>query len=214
MNKPELKILVIDDHALVRRGVKEVIAENFNAVEIVEKGTAQGALDAVRQEEWGIVVLDLNLPDKGGLDVLKEMKTLKPSLPVVILSYHPEEQYAVRVLKAGAAGYVTKETVTEELVEAIRKALNGAVYVSEILAERFAVNLLCSRPDSPFELLSDRELEVLRLIGEGNTSTQIAQQLFLSPKTVNTYRGRLLEKLKLKTTAQLIRYAMTHQLVE
>lgn len=209
-----MKIIVADDHALVRRGVKEVIAEKFDMALIKEISTGQGVVNAVQGEEWDIVILDLNFPDTLGFEVLKELKALRPVLPIVVLSVHPEEQYAVRVLKAGASGYVTKATVTEELVVAMNIALAGGSYVSSTLAEQFGKGVISSRVESSNEGLSDRELEVLCLFGKGQMPGEIARHLNLSIKTVSTYRARLLEKLRLKTSAQLIRYAVTHQLVE
>lgn len=209
-----MKIIVADDHALVRRGVKEVIAEEFDLAVIKEIGTGQGVVNAVQEEEWDIVILDLNFPDTSGLKVLKKLKAFRPVLPFVVLSVHPEEQYAVRALKAGASGYVTKATVTEELIGAMNKALTGGTYVSSTLAEQFAKGAISSRVESSTEGLSDRELEVLCLFGKGEMPSQIAKRLNLSIKTVSTYRARLLEKLNLKTSAQLIRYAVTHQLLD
>lgn len=209
-----MKIIVADDHALVRRGVKEVIAEEFDMAVIKEISTGQGVVNAVQEEEWDIVILDLNFPDTVGLKVLKELKALRPVLPIVVLTVHPEEQYAERVLKAGASGYVTKATVTEELMGAMNKALTGGTYVSSTLAERFAKGAISSRVKPFHEGLSDRELEVLCLFGKGQMPSEIARHLNLSIKTVSTYRARLLEKLGLKTSAQLIRYAVTHQLLD
>ena len=209
-----MKVIVADDHALVRRGVKEVIADEFDILMIKEVGTGRGVVNAVQGAEWDIVILDLNFSDINGLEVLKELRTLRPTLPVVVLSFHPEEQYAVRVLRAGASGYVTKATAPEELVIAMKKALNGGTYVSSVLAEQLAVGVLSRRVSVPYEGLSDRELEVLRFLGKGQTPSEIAVQLHLSIKTVSTYRTRLLEKLNLKTTAQLIRYAVTHQIAD
>ena len=209
-----MKIIVADDHALVRRGVKEVIAEEFELAVIKDISTGQGVVNAVGEEEWDIVILDLNFPDTSGLKVLKELKALRPVLPFVVLTVHPEEQYAVRALKAGAAGYVTKATVTDDLVTAMNKALAGGTYVSFTLAEQIAKGMISSRVESSHEGLSDRELEVLCLFGKGQMLSEIARHLNLSIKTVSTYRARLLEKLRMKTSAQLIRYAVTHQLVD
>jgi two-component system invasion response regulator UvrY len=208
-----LHILLTDDHAIVRKGLKDVLVEGLGQVEVGEAATGREALEAVRKQAWDAVVLDINLPDKNGIEVLKEMKVLRPSMPVVVLSLHPEDQYAVRMLKAGAAGYLTKESAPEQLVSAVRKALAGGKYVSASLAEQLAAGLGTPAAE-PLATLSDREMEVLCLIARGKTPTDIADSLSLSVKTVSTYRARLLEKLHLKTTADLIRYALDHKLVE
>jgi DNA-binding NarL/FixJ family response regulator len=208
-----LKILLTDDHAIMRKGLKDVLVEGLGQVKVGEAATGQEALEAVRKQAWDAVVLDVNLPDKNGIEVLKEMKVLRPAMPVIVLSLHPEDQYAVRMLKAGAAGYLTKESAPEQLVSAVRKALAGGKYVSAALAEQLAGSV-GGEPAEPHQRLSDRELEVLCLIAGGKTPTEIADSLSLSVKTVSTYRARLLEKLHLKTTADLIRYALDHKLVE
>jgi DNA-binding NarL/FixJ family response regulator len=208
-----LKILLADDHAIMRKGLKDVLVEGLGQVEVGEAATGQEAVEAVRKQAWDAVVLDINLPDKNGIEVLKEMKALRPALPIIVLSLHPENQYAVRMLKAGAAGYLTKEGAPEQLVAAVRKALAGGKYVSAALAEQLAGSV-GGKPAEPHQTLSDRELEVLCLIAGGKTPTDIADTLALSVKTVSTYRARLLEKLHLKTTADLIRYALDHKLVE
>ncbi len=208
-----LKILIVDDHAIVRQGLKQVLREEFESAIIGEAGTAQGLLDAFQEQEWDAVVLDINLPDRSGLEVLKEVKGLRPALPVLMLSIHPEEQYAVRALKTGASGYLTKESAPEELVAAMRKVMGGGKYVSSSLAERLAVNLSADHDTPSPRGLSDREHQVIARIAQGKTVTQTAGELSLSIKTVSTYRARLLKKLRLKTTAQLIRYALDNQLV-
>jgi DNA-binding NarL/FixJ family response regulator len=208
-----MKILLADDHAIMRKGLRDVLVEGLGQVEIGEAATGRDALEAVRKQAWDAVVLDVNLPDKNGIEVLKEMKALRPGIPVVVLSLHPEDQYAVRMLKAGAAGYLTKEAAPEELVAALKKALHGGRYVSPALAEQLA-DSVGGAPAEPHQTLSDRELEVLCLIARGKTPTEIADMLSLSVKTVSTYRARLLEKLRLHSTADLIRYAVDHKLVE
>ena len=211
-----MKILLVDDHALVRRGVVHVLSEDLPDLTIVEKGTAQDAIDAVQSGHWDLIILDVNLPDKSGLDALKDIKRICPNLPVLILSLYPEAHYARRALKAGASGYLTKDTAPEEVTNAVKRILKGGRYVSAALAEQLAADLGTAAHDAsePHEVLSDRELEVLRLIGSGNTPTQIAEQLALSIKTVSTYRVRILEKLNLRTTAELIRFAVDHQLTK
>jgi len=211
-----MKILLVDDHALVRRGVVHVLSEDLPDLTIVEKGTAQDAIEAVQSGQWDLVILDVNLPDKSGLDALKDIKRAYPSLPVLILSLYPEAHYARRALKAGASGYLTKDTAPEEVTHAVKRILQGGRYVSAALAEQLAADLGTAATDSRerHEVLSDRELEVLRLIGSGNTPTEIAEHLTLSIKTVSTYRARILEKLNLRTTAELIRFAVDHQLTK
>lgn len=211
-----MKILLADDHALVRRGVTQVLNENLPDLMVVEKGTAQGAIEAVQAEQWDLMILDVNLPDKSGLDALKDIKLTCPTLPVLILSLYPEAQYARRAFKAGAAGYITKDRAPEEVTIAVKRILQGGRYVSASLAEQLAADLgLAAAPyTEPHEVLSDRELEVLRLIGSGKTPAEVADQLALSVKTVSTYRSRILEKLHLHTTAELIRFAIAQRLTE
>lgn len=206
------RILLADDHAVVRRGLKQIILEDLGQAVVGEAATGQGVLDSVRKERWDTVVLDISLPDKNGLDVLKELKALHPALPVLIFSTHLEEQYAVRALKAGAAGYLAKENAEEELVAALKKVLSGGAYVSASLAERLAGDVSGKADSAPHHALSDREIEVLRLLAKGKTVSDIADQLSLSVTTVSTYRARLLEKLQLTSTAALIRYALDHKL--
>lgn len=211
-----MKILLADDHALVRRGVAHVLREDLLDVTISEAGTAEAVLREVQQARWDLVILDVNLPDRSGLDALRDIKRFAPDLPVLILSLYPEAQYARRALKAGASGYLTKDTAPEEVASAVRRILQGGRYVSATLAEQLAADLATSADDrrEPLELLSDREIEVLRLIGNGKTPTEVAEQLALSIKTVSTYRTRILEKLSLHTTAELIRFAVDHRLID
>lgn len=211
-----MKILLVDDHALVRRGVAQVLREDLPDVTIVERGTAQDAIEAAQTTPWDLVILDINLPDKSGLDALKDIKRTSPGLPVLVLSLYPEAHYARRALKAGASGYLTKDTAPEEVTTAVKRILQGGRYVSAALAEQLAADLSTTSGEAqePHERLSDRELEVLRLIGSGKTPTEVAEQLAISIKTVSTYRARILEKLNLRTTAELIRFAVDHQLAK
>lgn len=209
-----LKILLGDDHTIVRRGLRQVLTEEFGQVAIGEVGSGHAVVDAVREQEWDVVVLDINLPDKNGVEVLKEVKGLRPSILVVMLTMHPEEQYAMRTLKAGAAGYLTKESAPEELITAIRKVLRGGKYVSASLAERLASELAAGTEAALHQKLSDREYQVLLGIARGNTVTETAEALSLSVKTISTYRARLLKKMKLQTTVELVRYALAHRLVD
>ena len=209
-----LRILIVDDHAIVRQGLKQIVAEEFEPAVLGEAGSAQALVEAVRDQEWDVVVLDINLPDQSGLEVLRQVKELRPTLPVLILSIHPEEQYAVRALKSGASGYLTKESAPEELIAAMRKVMGGGRYVSSSLAEQLAINLSLEHDIPMPRGLSDREHQVIERIAQGKTVTQTAGELSLSIKTISTYRARLLKKLRLKTTAQLIRYALDNQLVQ
>ena len=207
-----LRILIADDHAIVRQGLKQVLLEEFQQATIVETSTGQGVLEMVQAQPWNILILDIHLPDKNGVEVLKEVKMVKPDLPVVVLSLSPEDQYGIRVLRAGGSGYLTKESAPEELVTAVKKVIGGGRYVSSNLAEQLAASIAPQANAPSHQSLSDRELEVLEYLGSGKTVTDIADTLALSVKTVSTYRSRLLEKLQLKTTADLIRYAYEHGL--
>lgn len=218
MQKPTPKqsrsILVADDHAVVRRGLAQMIADECAGALVEEAATGQGAIEAVRRHAWDAVLLDINLPDKNGLEVLKEIKAVRPALPVLILSHHAEEQYAARAYKAGAAGYLTKDSAPDELSLAIRKVLAGGRYVSPSFAERMAGLLTGDLGAAPHLALSDREHLVLCRMASGKTVSQIADELSLSVKTISTYRARLLEKLQLANNAELMRYAFDQRLVE
>jgi two-component system invasion response regulator UvrY len=208
-----IHILIADDHAVVRRGVLQILAE---APEMVadEASTGRDVLQAVRQDDFDVVLLDIALPDVSGLEVLKQLRSFKPDLQVLILSMYPEKQYAVRALKAGAAGYLTKESAPNELIAAIRQVSQGRKYVSQSLAEALAAELGGEIEKEPHENLSDREYQVMCLLAAGKTVSEIAAELSLSTKTVSTYRLRILEKLNLRNTAQIIRYALKRGLVE
>jgi DNA-binding NarL/FixJ family response regulator len=208
------KILIADDHAVVRRGIRQLLAEELRNATFGEAADAQEALESVRKQDWDLLILDVSMPGRSGLDVLKEIKGFRPKLRVLVLSIHPENQYAIRILKAGAVGYMTKETLPMELVKAVRKVLAGGPYVSPTLAEKLATNLAADTRESPHETLSNREFEVLRMIASGKTVTQIARELSLSAKTVSTYRTRVLEKMGMKTSAELTHYAIFNRLVE
>ncbi|HXJ60577.1 MAG TPA: response regulator transcription factor [Verrucomicrobiae bacterium] len=198
---------------MVRQGLKLILADHFRRAAFGEARTAQEALAMTAKEQWDAAVLDVTLPDRSGLEVLKEMKRLRPKMPVLILSMHPEDQFAVRMLKAGASGYLTKESAGDELVGAIEKVLRGGRYISSSLAERIASYLDVDVQKAPHERLSDREFLVLRMIASGKAVGQIARQLNLSVKTVSTYRARLLEKMHMKNNAELTHYAVSRKLV-
>jgi DNA-binding NarL/FixJ family response regulator len=209
-----MKILLTDDHAVVRRGMKDILAQDFKKAIFGEARNAQEALDLVWKENWDVVVLDITMPGRSGLEVLREIKKSKPRLPVLVLSMHPENQFAVRVLKHGAAGYMTKESAPDELVGAIKKVLAGGRYVSASLAEKLATYVSTDSPKPPQELLSDREFQVLRLIASGKLVSEIAKELSLSVKTISTYRTRILEKMGMRNNAELMHYAMQHDLLK
>lgn len=209
-----MRVLIADDHAVFRRGLKETIREAFPKVTFGEAKTAQEAVESVRRHDWEIVILDISMPGLSGLDILDELRRLRPKLPILFLSMYPEEQYARRALKSGAAGYLTKDSIPEELKEAVRRILAGGRYVSATLAEKLAFDLGRGADTPAHELLSDREFQVLRMIASGKTVKQIADEISLSVKTVSTYRARILEKTGMKTTAELIRYAFQAQLVD
>jgi DNA-binding NarL/FixJ family response regulator len=207
-------ILIIDDHEVVRDGVKKIFDDQPGDVTFGEANTRLEALQLVRQQDWDLVVLDLSLGDQSGLEVLKEIKELRPRLPVLILSMHSEEQYARRAFKAGASGYITKDSSRTELAKAINKVATGGRYITSALAERLVFDLGRDSDRPPHQDLSDREFEVMRLIASGKTVTEIAELLSLSDKTISTYRARLLEKMGMKTNAELTHYAIRNKLVD
>jgi DNA-binding NarL/FixJ family response regulator len=209
-----IRVLIADDHAIFRLGLKDLLTEEFQKVTFAEARDANEALDQVRKQYWDIVILDISMPGKSGLDILDEIRRARPKLPVLLLSMHPEEQFARRALKSGAAGYLTTESVPDELKRAVRKALAGGRYVSTALAEKLAWDL-GSKIEVPIhDLLSDREFQVLRMVASGKTVKDIAEELALSVKTVSTYRTRILEKTRMRNNAELIRYAVQSHLVE
>lgn len=207
------KILIVDDHEVVRDGVKRIFDDQPGEVAFGEASTPQEAVRLVRENDWDVVVLDLSLGGKSGLELLKELQQSFPKLPVLILSMHSEEQYARRAFKAGAAGYITKDSPREELFKAINKVIGGGRYVSAALAEKLIFDFRKGMESSPLEMLSDREFEVLRLIASGKTVGEIAEMLSLSDKTISTYRARLLEKMGMRTNAELTHYAIHNNLV-
>jgi two-component system invasion response regulator UvrY len=208
-----MRVLIADDHPVVRRGVRQTLSEEFEGCEVVEACNAEELIAFVRASDWDAVILDISLPDRNGLDVLKELQTDRPHLPVVVLSMHPEDQFAARMMRAGASAYVTKESASEELTQALRNALAGKRYMSPSLAERLAMEAVLEDRTKSL-VLSDREVQVLCLIAEGSSLTEISEILFLSVKTVSTYRSRLLEKLNIKSNADLVHYALDHGYVK
>ncbi len=208
-----IRILIADDHAILRRGLIEILTRELSDASCGEAENAQQALAHVEAHDWDLVILDVTMPGRSGIDVLADLKRTRPRLPVLVLSMHPEDQYGKRVLKAGAAGYMNKDSAPEELIKAVRKVLAGGRYVSPALAEVLALDLGREADKPLYESLSIRELEVLRMMGSGKTITQIAELLHLSVTTVSTYRARILEKMNMKTNAELMNYALRNQLV-
>jgi DNA-binding NarL/FixJ family response regulator len=209
-----IRILIADDHAILRRGLKEILMRELDAVTWGEAENGQQVLDQVQSDDWDLLILDITMPGRGGLDVLSNLKALRPKLPVLVLSMHPEDQYGKRVLKAGASGYMNKESAPEELIKAVRKVLGGGRYISPALAEALASDLGRDGERAAHESLSDREFEVLRQLASGKTVSQIAEDLHLSVPTVSTYRARILEKMGMSTTAELMHYALRNHLVD
>lgn len=209
-----IKILIADDHTIVRKGLKQILSETSDMVVAGEAGNGQEVLDKVRKNGYDVILLDISMPGRSGLDIMRELKTEYPRLPVLVLSMYPEEQYAVRVLRAGASGYLTKESAPDELIAAIRKVVVGKKYVSSSLAEKLAFYLETDTGKPLHETLSDREYQVMCMIASGKTVGDIAENLSLSVKTISTYRSRILEKMKMSTNAELTHYAIQNKLVE
>ena len=209
-----LKILVADDHAMVRAGICKIVAEQLGPVRLGEAASAEQTLAMVSQHDWDAVLLDITIPGQTGMEVLGNIKALRPNLPVLVVSMHSEEQFAIRALRAGAAGYITKERAPEELVQAINKVLNKRLYVSEVLAEKLAQERATGQSVAPHEALSAREFSVLVALAAGRSVSEVATDLQISAKTVSTYRTRILEKLQLRTNADLTRYALQHGLID
>jgi two-component system invasion response regulator UvrY len=209
-----IRVLIADDHPVVRGGLKEILVHHLEGVVCGEAENAQQVLAQVQRHAWDLLILDITMPGRSGYDVLGDLKVLQPNLPILVLSMHPEDLYAKRALKAGARGYLKKESAPEELIQAVRKLLAGGRYVSPTLAEQFARDLHESTDRPVHGTLSAREFEILVMIGSGKTVRQIAEVLHLSGSTVSTYRARVLEKMNLATTAELMRYVISNHLVD
>jgi two-component system invasion response regulator UvrY len=209
-----MHILIADDHAVVRRGLKEILSDTLPGAEFSEAGNGDEVLSQLGKSSASLLVLDISMPGRSGMDVLRDVKRSYPRLPVIILSCHPEDQYAVRCLRAGAAAYINKDSAPEVLAIATKKIMSGGRYISPALADKLIANL--DEPtDKPFhELLSDREHEVMRMIAEGVSLTDIGERLHVSVKTISSYRSRIMEKMQMKSNAELTRYAMTHNLID
>jgi two-component system invasion response regulator UvrY len=208
-----IKLLVADDHAIVRKGIEQIIAETDDIIVAGEAGNGQEVMEKVRKNAYDLVLLDVSMPGKDGLEILKELRKHWPKLVILMVSMYPEEQYAVRALRSGASGYLTKESAADELIAAIRKVSSGGKYVSVSLAEKLAVKLGNHSDKSPHERLSDREFRIMCMIASGKTPTEIAHDLVLSIKTISTYRTRLLKKMGMKTNAEVTRYAIENKLI-
>jgi len=209
-----IKILIADDHTIFREGLKHILAEYPDLVVADEANNGQEVLDKIWKNNYDMVLLDITMPGMTGLEVLKQLKNDNPKLPVLILSMHPEEQYAIRVLRAGASGYLTKESAPDELITAIRKISQGRKYITSSLAERLATEVEADTEKPLHDILSDREYQVLRMIAAGNTVKHIAKELSLSIKTVSTYRTRIMEKMNMKSNAEVMHYVIKHHLLD
>ena len=209
-----MKVLIIDDHAIVRRGMISLLQEHFKDVEVGEANDSKSGLEAVLREPWDLAIVDITMPGRNGLELIQDIKLEKPALPVLIISSHPEKDYALRSLKLGASGYVSKQSAADVLVTAVGRVIAGRRYISPALAEQLAGALAGEASGTSHETLSNRELQVLRLIALGKTIKEISADLALSAKTVATYRSRIAEKMGLSSNVELTRYAMQHQLVE
>lgn len=208
-----MRILIADDHAIVRRGLTEILREAYPSAEIGQVADADSLVEAVAAGAWDIVVSDLMMPGRSMLEVLQQFRQQQPQLPVLILSIFPEEQYATRVFKAGAAGYINKDAAPTELVRAVGRILQGRKYITANIAEKLASDLSADAEKAPHELLSDREFDVMKLLASGASITEIATRLSLSPTTISTYRSRIMEKMKMKSNAELARYALENGLI-
>jgi two-component system invasion response regulator UvrY len=208
-----IRILIADDHAIVRRGLSEILLEEYPSAFVEEVDNADTLLNRALAGNWDIVISDLMMPGRSVLEVLQQIKQHAAQLPVLILSIFPEEQYATRVLKAGASGYINKDAAPTELVKAVQRILQGRKYITPNIAEMLASDLTLSTDKAPHELLSDREFHVMKLLAEGKTISDIAEMLSLSPTTISTYRARIMEKMKMRANAELARYALENRLI-
>ena len=209
-----MRIIIADDHAVVRKGLRQILQEEFPSAEIAETADSDDLLNLVMREQWDVVISDISMPGRGGLEVLQQIRQQFPKLPVLILSVHPEDQYAIRVLKAGASGYLSKESAQGEVVKAVHKVLMGKKYITPSLAEKLADSLDQGTEKLPHEFLSDREYEVFKLLAAGRSVSEIGEKLSLSSTTISTYRSRVLTKMNMKTNADLTLYAVENNLLE
>jgi len=208
------KILIVDDHPIVRAGLKQIINDEKNLSVYDEASNGVEVLKKIKKNSCELIILDISMPGENGLEILKQIKYTNPKLKVLILSTYPEDVYAERSIKAGASGYLNKQYATRDLIIAINKILDGGIFISPFAAERIVLNKINNSYDLPHNKLSDRELQVLKLIGTGKTVTKIGEELLLSVKTISTYRKRILDKLNLDTTTDLIKYVINNKLIE
>ena len=208
-----IRVLIADDHAIVRRGLRQLLLEEYPSARIEEVGDAESLISKAMQGEWDVVICDLSMPGRSGLDALRQIRQSSPSLPVLIMSMHPEDQYALRVLKAGASGYLNKESIHEEVIKAIYTVLLGKKFITPSIAERLADAFDPDTGKQPHEALSDREFDVFKLLATGKSVSEIAMQLSLSVTTVSTYRARIMDKMKMRSNAELTRYALEKSLI-
>ncbi|HOW83999.1 MAG TPA: response regulator transcription factor [Spirochaetota bacterium] len=209
-----INIIIADDHEIVRAGLKQIISDSKDMLVKGEARDGQELLEKVREGDYDVILLDIKMPGRSGLEILKQLKVEYADIPVIVLSMHPEDQYAVRTIKGGASGYLTKETAGEKLIEAIKKVYRGGKYISPTLAEKLADSIANDREKPLHEYLTDREYQVVCMIASGKTVTEIAQDLFLSVKTISTYRQRILEKMNMKNNAELTHYVINNHLIE
>ena len=203
-----MRILIADDHAILRKGLKEILLEEYPSAYIEEVGDADSLFKKTISATWDVIITDLSMPGRSGLEALREIKQHSPKIPVLVLSIYPEDQYATRVLKAGASGYINKDAAATELVKAVQRVLLGRKYITPSIAEKLANDLGMDTDKAPHELLTDREFDVMKLLASGKPILEIAKMLFLSPTTISTYRSRILGKMSLKTNADLTKYAL------
>jgi DNA-binding NarL/FixJ family response regulator len=208
-----IRVLIADDHAIVRKGLKQLLLEEYPSAKIGEAGDAEGLIAEVINEKWDVIICDMSMPGRSGLDALHQIKQVAPGLPVLIMSMYPEDQYALRVLKAGASGYLGKETIHDELIKAIQTVLLGRKYITSSVAEKLADAFNTDTDQRPHELLSDREFDVFKLLSSGKSVSDIAEQLSLSVTTVSTYRSRIMEKMNMRSNAELTRYAIENKII-
>jgi len=208
-----IKIIIADDHEIVRAGLKQIIADHPDMQVTGEASKGNELLEKIREHDYDVILLDIHMPGRNGLEILKQIKDEKKDIPVLVLTMYPEDKYAVRAIKAGASGYLTKVTVSEELIEAIKKVYKGGKYISLSLAETLANSIACDSEKLPHDHLSDREFQVLCMIASGKTISEISEELCLSVKTISTYRKRILEKMNLKNNAELTHYGIKNRLV-
>ena len=207
------KILIADDHAIVRKGLKQLLLEQYPFADIGEAGDVEKLISEVIRQEWDVVICDMNMPGRSGLDALQQIKQISPKLPVLIMSMYPEDQYALRVLKAGAAGYLGKETIHDNIIEAVETVKRGKKFITPSIAEKLADSFLMPTNIGLHEKLSDREFDVFKLLASGKSISEIALQLFISATTVSTYRSRIMEKMNIANNAGLTRYAIENNLI-